>query len=71
MSEPKTVAPADPAKNTSDVLSVTIDEATVQMSQQGKECFWNDESFKQGQQISVEGKCYECSFGRWVPVEDD
>jgi len=65
------VEPADPAKKTSDIVSATSDEATVQMDQLDDQCFWNDESFAQGAQISVDGKCYTCSFGRWMPDEDD
>lgn len=70
MSGPKTVEPADPARKTSEILSATSDEATVQMDQLEQNCFWNDESFAQGDQISVDGKCYVCSFGRWVPSDD-
>ncbi|MEJ2761230.1 MAG: hypothetical protein P8126_06720 [Gammaproteobacteria bacterium] len=70
MAEPKVVEPADPSKKTSRVLNVTGNEATVQMDQLDKNCFWNDEAFAQGSRIEVEGTCYECSFGRWVLVDD-
>jgi len=70
MAEPKVVEPADPSKKTSQILDATSDEATVQMDQLNQECFWNDEAFAQGARIDVGGTCYECSFGRWVTVED-
>lgn len=70
MPEPKIVEAADPAKKTSQVLQTTKDEATVQMDQMKKNCYWNDESFDQGDRIEVDGQCYECSFGRWVIAED-
>ena len=70
MAEPKVVEPADPSKKTSQILNTTIDEATVQMDQQKKDCYWNDEAFSQGDQIDVDGTCYECSFGRWVIADD-
>lgn len=70
MSGPKSVEPADPARKTSEIVSATSDEATVQMDQLDTTCFWNDESFDQGAQISVDGTCYVCSFGRWVPADD-
>ena len=69
MSGPKAVEPADPAKKTSEILDATSDEATVQMDQLDQNCVWNDENFAQGDQISVDGQCYECSFGRWIPLD--
>jgi carbonic anhydrase len=70
MAEPKVVEPADPSKKTSQILNTTSDEATVQMDQLKKNCYWNDEAFSQGDQIEVDGNCYECSFGRWVIADD-
>lgn len=70
MADAKVVEPADPSKKTSPVLAATSDEATVQMDQLNQGCVWNDEAFSQGDRIEVEGTCYECSFGRWVNVED-
>lgn len=68
MGEPVTVEAADPAKTTSEILGPSSDEATVQMSQENQTCVWNDQEFKQGDQVSVDGTCYECSFGRWVQL---
>jgi hypothetical protein len=70
MAEPKVVEPADPSKKTSQILNTTKDEATVQMDQLKKKCYWNDEVFNQGEQIEADGHCYECSFGRWVIADD-
>ena len=70
MPEAKVVEPADPAKKTSEVLGPTSDEATVQMDQLDLSCYWNDEEFSQGAQVVADGTCYECSFGRWVLIED-
>lgn len=65
---PKPVAPADPGKKTSTILGPV--EATVQMTEQDAKCLWNDEEFAQGDRISVDGACYECSFGKWITVDD-
>lgn len=62
------VDPADPGKKTSDILGPDSDEATVQMDQLEEKCYWNDAEFATGDQITTDGKCYECSFGRWVEV---
>lgn len=70
MSAPKEVRPADPARKTSEILGQTADERTVKMDLQDAKCYWNDEEFGQGQQVSVDGTCYECSFGRWLPLDD-
>lgn len=70
MSTATPVAPVDPGKKTSEILELTGAEATVQMSKQTEKCFWNDVEFPQGARVSVDGTCYECSFGHWVPQED-
>ena len=64
------VSPADPARKTSNIMGPTSDEATVQMSKEGENCVWNDQPFPQGARVSVDSKCYECSFGNWVQIED-
>ena len=63
------VSPAEPGKKTSTIMGPTSDEATVQMSKESENCFWNDQEFPQGARIEVDGSCYECSFGSWVTVE--
>jgi len=65
-----TVEPIDPAKKNSEILGQTSDEATVQMDMQNEKCFWNDAEYSQGDEISSDGKCYTCSFGRWLERED-
>ena len=70
MSNATPVKPVDPGKRTSEILGPTSDEATVQMSKQTEKCVWNDVEYAQGQQVSVDGKCYECSFGHWVEIDD-
>ena len=70
MSEAKVVEPADPSKKTSEILGPSSDEATVQMDQLDLSCYWNDEEFPQGSQVDTGGTCYECSFGRWIPLDD-
>jgi len=65
------VEPVDPAKKTSEIAGPSADEATVSMDMMSESCFWNDQEFKLGQRVSAEGKCYECSFGRWLEMEDD
>lgn len=58
------------SKKNSEVLGPGSDEATVQMDQLEEKCYWNDVEFSNGDQVSSAGKCYECSFGRWVEVDD-
>ena len=70
MSEAKSVEPVDPAKKTSEIIDATAGEATVKMDQQDAKCYWNDAEFSQGERVDVGGTCYECNFGRWLPVED-
>jgi len=67
---PTPVKPTDPDKNTSTILGPMSDQATVQMDLQNEKCYWNSDAFSQGDQISVDGKYYECSYGRWVEVDD-
>lgn len=70
MSKATPVEPVDPGKKTSDILELSGDEATVQMSKLSENCVWNGVEFTQGQRVSVDGKCYECSFGNWVQMEE-
>ena len=65
------VDPADPAKKTSEIAGPSAEEATVSMELLNENCYWNDQEFKLGQRVTAEGKCYECSFGRWLEVDDD
>ena len=58
------------SKKNSEVLGPSSDEATVQMDQLEEKCYWNDAEFSNGDQVTSAGKCYECSFGRWVEVDD-
>lgn len=71
MSGATPVKRAEPGKKTSEILGPTSGEATVKMDLQTAKCYWNDAEFSQGARISVNDECYECSFGRWVAVEDD
>ena len=63
---PTPVDAVDPAKKSSPILDSSSGETTVKMDQQDNPCFWNDAEFSQGDLVAVDGKCYECSFGRWV-----
>ena len=65
------VDPVDPAKKTSERAGPAADEATVSMELMNENCLWNDREFKLGQRVSVGGQCYECSFGRWLEIDDD
>ena len=67
---PTPVEAVDPAKNTSTILESMGGETTVKMDMQDAKCYWNDEEFSRGQQVTLDDDCYECSFGRWVKVED-
>ena len=59
----------DTSKKNSEVLGSASDEATVQMDQLEEKCYWNDAEFSSGDQVLSNGKCYECSFGRWIEVD--
>ncbi|NNE36997.1 MAG: hypothetical protein HKN08_01730 [Gammaproteobacteria bacterium] len=69
MADPTQVDAADPSKKNSEILGPTSDEATVQMSDMEQTCFWNDMEYQQGHQLESDGKKYECSFGKWVPID--
>ena len=60
----------DPAKKTSEILGPMSEEATVRMDLQNEHCYWNDAEFSQGDQVTVAGKRYECSYTRWLEVDD-
>lgn len=68
MADPTPVEAADPAKKTSDIVGPLSEESTVTMSHENNTCTWNDQEFNQGDQVSVDGVCYECSFGRWLQI---
>ena len=63
------VGPIDNSKKNSEVLGPTGDEATVQMDQLEEKCCWNDVEYSTGDQVANDGKCYECSFSRWIEIE--
>ena len=69
MGDATKVDPADPAKKTSEIVGPTSDEATVQMSQLDRKCWWNGAEYDQGARIDAGGDRYECSFGKWVPLD--
>jgi hypothetical protein len=69
MADPIDVGAIDPSKKNSEILGPTSDEATVQMSELDQTCSWNDIEYQQGQKVVSEGKKYECSFGRWIPLD--
>lgn len=56
MSDAKLVTVPDTTKETSEIMGPTNDETTVQMSKIDAKCYWNDETFDTGQQISSKGK---------------
>jgi len=60
---------ADPSKKTSDIHDPASDEATVQMSELDRKCYWNNVEYEQGVRISASGNDYTCSFGKWVPLD--
>ena len=69
MPDPIRVDVADPSKKTSEILGPTSDEATVQMSELTQKCYWNDVEYEQGARVEAGNDCYECSFGRWIPLD--
>ena len=69
-SNPVEVEAPDSSKKTSEILGPMSEEATVRMDLQNEQCYWNDAEFSHGDQVSVDGKRYECSYTRWVEVDD-
>ena len=60
----------DPSKKTSGILGSVKEEATVMMDLQDELCYWNDAEFSQGDQITVDGKRYECTYTKWLEIRD-
>ncbi len=69
MADATPVEAPDSSKKTSEILGPDSDDETVQMSDMDEKCYWNDQEFDTGARVSNNGKCYECSFGRWVTAE--
>jgi len=69
MAEAISVELADQSKKTSEILGPASDEATVQMSEMDRKCYWNNVEYEQGVQIVANGSHYICSFGKWVPQD--
>lgn len=69
-SNPVEVEAPDSSKKTSEILGLMSEEATVRMDLQNEQCYWNDAEFSHGDQVIADGKRYECSYTRWVEVDD-
>jgi hypothetical protein len=69
MADRVTVQTMHPARNNSPVTGPVTGEATVMMDQASRVCFWNDQQFDEGDEITCDGKSYECSFGSWVLID--
>jgi hypothetical protein len=69
-SNPVEVEAPDSSKKTSDILGPMSEEATVRMDLENQQCYWNDREFSHGDQVIVDEKRYECSYTRWVEVDD-
>lgn len=69
-SNPVEVEAPDSSKKTSEILGPMSEEATVRMDLENKHCYWNDAEFSHGDQVIVDGKRYECSYTRWLEVDD-
>ena len=68
MAEKTSVAPPDPGKKTSPIVSSTESESTIVMDTSASMCLWNDQEFDEGAMVECDGKTYECTFGRWAQV---
>ena len=60
----------DASKKNSDIVEAGADVTTVSMDLQDAKCFWNDAEYSRGDRVNLDGKVYECSFGRWVEQEE-
>lgn len=67
MSDPKPVEAVDPSRKTSAITGPVDDDATV-LTNADIKCYWNDAEFESGARVASDGKCYECSNGKWVEV---
>lgn len=68
MSDVTVVGQPEADKKTSKVIEDGV-EATVRMDQENSQCHWNDQAFDKGDQISLDGRNYECTFGCWVRID--
>lgn len=69
MAEKTSVAPPDPGKKTSPIVSSTEGESTIVMDASANKCTWNDQDFEEGAMVESEGKTYECTYGRWAQID--
>jgi hypothetical protein len=65
------VEAVDPDKKTSSRLGPITEESTAQSYLKDQKCYWNDIEFEAGDRILNDGTCYECSYGRWVIVDEE
>jgi hypothetical protein len=68
MRERTPVTTAEAGKRTSQIIEDSAD-STVSMAMENAQCYWNGEAFNKGDQISIDGKSYECTFGCWVKLD--
>ena len=63
------VEPMNPSMKNSNIAETIDAEATVKLDQAEQKCFWNGAEFALGDRVSVDGACYECSYGTWVLID--
>ena len=66
MSDPIPVETMDPEQKNSPVSGPIEQESTVMLSQANTGCHWNGTEYPEGAIVESAGKCYECSYGKWV-----
>lgn len=70
MSDITPVEAMDSSKENSRIEIPSEMESTVMIDKAADTCVWNGQSFSDGQQVGNDGKVYECSYGKWVLIED-
>ena len=66
MSGRATVQKMDSKKKNSPITESVAEESTVMLDNVPVKCVWNDQEFKEGQQVECDGQVYECNYGHWV-----
>jgi hypothetical protein len=60
----------DKSKQNSPVAGPVDEEATVMLNTAADTCYWNGQSFKEGDLVDSQGQVFECSLGNWVKHND-
>jgi len=66
MADRTVVAARDSGQKNSRISGPIESESTVVLKTAQSGCFWNGQSFAEGDQVECDGVAYECNYGQWV-----